>query len=90
MHSRVLVAVTEFGSVWRRRFGKNPDDLRRYAKGVYYNTTGIDIATNTLLCAFQPTVLPTLRVQLLLQVVDELHHRWIRRAHVDGTRSNLI
>jgi hypothetical protein len=40
----VLVAVTEFGSVWRRRFGKNPDDLRRYAKGVYYNTTGIDIA----------------------------------------------
>ena len=43
MHSRLLVAVTEFGSVWRRRFGKNPDDLRRYAKGVYYNTTGIDI-----------------------------------------------
>jgi len=36
--------VTDFGSVWRRRFGKNPDDPRRFAKGVYYNTTGIDIA----------------------------------------------
>jgi hypothetical protein len=40
----VLVAVTDFGSVWRRRFGKNPDDPRRFARGVYYNTTGIDIA----------------------------------------------
>ena len=44
MHSRVLVAVTDFGSVWRQRFGKNPDDPRRFARGVYYNTTGIDIA----------------------------------------------
>ena len=39
----MLVAVTDFGSVWRRRFGKNPDDARRFARGVYYNTTGIDI-----------------------------------------------
>jgi hypothetical protein len=40
----VLVTVTDFGSVWRRRFGKNPDDPWRFARGVYYNTTGIDIA----------------------------------------------
>lgn len=40
----MLVAVTDFGSLWRRRFGKNPDDQRRFARGVYYNTTGIDIA----------------------------------------------
>ena len=39
-----MVAVTGFGSVWRRRFGKNHDDPRRFARGVYYNTTGIDIA----------------------------------------------
>lgn len=40
----MLVSVTGFGSVWRRRFGKNPEDPRRFARGVYYNTTGIDIA----------------------------------------------
>ena len=44
MHSRVLVAVTDFGSLWRRRFDKNLDDPRRFARAVYYNTTGIDIA----------------------------------------------
>ena len=44
MHDSVLVAVTDFGSVWRRRYGKNLDDPRRFAKGVYYNTTGINIA----------------------------------------------
>lgn len=36
--------MTDFGSVWRRRFGKIPGDQRRFARGVYYNTTGIDIA----------------------------------------------
>jgi hypothetical protein len=40
----VLVAVTDFGSLWRRRFDKNLDDPRRFARAVYYNTTGIDIA----------------------------------------------
>jgi hypothetical protein len=40
----MLVTVTGFGSVWRRRFGKNPDDAQRFARGVYYNTTGIAIA----------------------------------------------
>ena len=40
----MLVAVTDLGSVWRRRYSKNPDDPRRFPRGVYYNTTGIDIA----------------------------------------------
>ena len=40
----MLVTVTAFGSVWRRRFHKNQDDPHRFAHGVYYNTTGIDIA----------------------------------------------
>jgi hypothetical protein len=35
----VLVAVTEFGSVWRRRFSKNEHDLNRFAHGAYFNTT---------------------------------------------------
>jgi len=39
----MLVAVTGFGSVWRRKFGKNQNDPRRFAQGVYYNTTGVDI-----------------------------------------------
>jgi hypothetical protein len=30
--------------VARRRFGKNQDDSYRFARGVYYNTTGIEIA----------------------------------------------
>jgi hypothetical protein len=40
----MLVAVTGFGSVWRRKFAKDRNDLRRFAQGVYYNTTGVDIA----------------------------------------------
>jgi hypothetical protein len=40
----MLVTVTGFGSIWRRRFGKNQDDSRRFARGAYYNTTGVDIA----------------------------------------------
>jgi len=39
----MLVAATGFGSVWRRRFPKNQNDRRRFAHGVYYNTTGVDI-----------------------------------------------
>jgi hypothetical protein len=37
----MLVAVTGFGRVWRHRFGKNMDDPRRFARGAYFNTTGV-------------------------------------------------
>ncbi len=37
----MVVAVTGLGSVWRRRFGKGPDDPRRFARAAYYNTTGV-------------------------------------------------
>ena len=40
----MLVTVTGFGSVWRRRFDKRGDNPRRFARGVYYNTTGIEIS----------------------------------------------
>jgi hypothetical protein len=40
----MLITITGFGSVWRRRFAKDQDDPRRFARGVYYNTTGIEIA----------------------------------------------
>ena len=40
----MLVAVAGFGSLWRRRFDKNRDDPHRFARGVYYNTTGVEIA----------------------------------------------
>jgi hypothetical protein len=39
----MLVAVTDFGSVWRHRFGKDAGDPLRFARGVYYNTTGVEI-----------------------------------------------
>jgi len=39
----MLVAVTGFGSVWRWKFAKNQNEPRRFAQGVYYNTTGVDI-----------------------------------------------
>ncbi len=41
----MLVTVTGFGSVWRRKFGKRQDDPHRFARGVYYNTTGVAIAS---------------------------------------------
>src|SRR5258708_530890 len=37
----MLVAVTGFGRVWRHRFGRNVDDPRRFARGAYFNTTGV-------------------------------------------------
>lgn len=40
----MLISVAGFGSLWRRRFDKNQDDSYRFARGVYYNTTGIEIA----------------------------------------------
>ncbi|MGD0325902.1 MAG: hypothetical protein ABSD45_19435 [Terriglobia bacterium] len=39
----MVVSITGFGSVWRRRFGKNPDDPRRFARAAYYNTTGVPV-----------------------------------------------
>ena len=35
------VGILGFGSVWRCRWGKGPDDPRRFARAAYYNTTGI-------------------------------------------------
>lgn len=40
----MLVAVTDFGSVWRPRFSTDDGDPQRFARGVYYNTTGVAIA----------------------------------------------
>lgn len=40
----MLIAIKDFGSVWRRKFSKNQKDPRRFAHGVYYNTTGVEIA----------------------------------------------
>ena len=37
----MLVAVTGFGSVWRTRFSNNEQDPKRFARGAYFNTTGV-------------------------------------------------
>jgi hypothetical protein len=37
------VSVLGFGSVWRRRSGKDPGDPKRFARAAYYNTTGIAV-----------------------------------------------
>lgn len=39
----MLVTVTGFGSVWRRRFGKDENDPRRFARAAYFNTTGVAV-----------------------------------------------
>lgn len=39
----MLVTVTGFGSVWRRRSGKDPNDPRRFARAAYFNTTGVHV-----------------------------------------------
>jgi hypothetical protein len=39
----MFVSITGLGSVWRRRFGKDPDDPRRFARAAYYNTTGVQV-----------------------------------------------
>ena len=39
----MVVAITGLGSVWRRRFGKDPDDPRRFGRAAYYNTTGVPV-----------------------------------------------
>ncbi len=40
----MLVSVTSFGSLWRHRFSKDQNDSRRFARGVFYNTTGVRVA----------------------------------------------
>jgi hypothetical protein len=37
----MLATITGFGSVWRRRFGKDGNDPMRFARAAYFNTTGI-------------------------------------------------
>jgi hypothetical protein len=39
----MLVAVSDFGSVWRSRFGKNQDDPYRFGRAAYFNTTGVQV-----------------------------------------------
>lgn len=39
----MLVAVTGFGSVWRRRFGKDRSDPYRFGRAAYFNTTGVQV-----------------------------------------------
>jgi hypothetical protein len=39
----MVVSITGLGSVWRRRFGKDPDDPRRFTRAAYYNTTGVPV-----------------------------------------------
>jgi hypothetical protein len=37
------VCILGFGSVWRRRWANGSDDLRRFARAAYYNTTGVSV-----------------------------------------------
>ena len=39
----MLVTITGFGSVWRRRLGKDPNDPKRLAHAAYFNTTGVPV-----------------------------------------------
>ena len=39
----MVVSITGLGSVWRRRFGKDFDDPKRFARAAYYNTTGVPV-----------------------------------------------
>lgn len=39
----MLVTITGFGSVWRRRIGKDPNDARRFTRAAYFNTTGVPV-----------------------------------------------
>lgn len=41
--TEMFVTVTGFGSVWRRRFGKDESDPRRFARAAYFNTTGVPV-----------------------------------------------
>jgi hypothetical protein len=39
----VIIATQGFGSVWERRFGKDPSDPKRFARAAYYNTTAVPV-----------------------------------------------
>lgn len=39
----MLVTITGFGSVWRRRFGKDENDPKRFVRAAYFNTTGVPV-----------------------------------------------
>jgi len=39
----MLVTVTGFGSIWRRRFGSDPAGRSLFAHAAYYNTTGVEV-----------------------------------------------
>lgn len=39
----MLVTVTGFGSIWRRRFGNDPAGRSLFARAAYYNTTGVEV-----------------------------------------------
>jgi hypothetical protein len=39
----MLVTVTGFGSVWRRRVGKDAKDPKRFVRAAYFNTTGVPV-----------------------------------------------
>ena len=39
----MLVTVTGFGSVWRWRFSNDEHDPGRFARGAYFNTTGLTV-----------------------------------------------
>lgn len=41
--TEMLVTVTGFGSIWRRRFGKDQSDPRRFVRAAYFNTTGVPV-----------------------------------------------
>jgi len=41
--TEMFVTLTGFGSVWRRRFGKDQNDPRRFARAAYFNTTGVPV-----------------------------------------------
>jgi hypothetical protein len=41
--TEMLVTVTGFGSVWRRRVGKDENDPKRLARAAYFNTTGVPV-----------------------------------------------
>jgi hypothetical protein len=44
----VLIGVTSFGSVWRRRFGKDPTDPEHFRRAAYFNTTGVRVGGRTV------------------------------------------
>jgi hypothetical protein len=41
--TEMFVTVTDFGSIWRRRLGKDQSDPRRFARAAYFNTTGVPV-----------------------------------------------